>query len=120
MSRKLMPLLVALVVLIGVQGQENFDGLQKGARDRGDFNQFRQRGPAFNAGRPGIHEPFTPPVTAAKIRAAIEDAVLYLRGQQAPQGNIGDEGTTVLATLTLLAAGADPAADDGLKKALDW
>lgn len=121
MIRKLIPLLVALVVLIGVQGQENFDRLQKGGRDQRDFNQLRGgRGPAFNAGRPGIHEPFTPPITAAKIRTAIDDAVFYLRSQQSPEGSIGDEGMTVLATLTLLAAGADPAGDDGLKKALDW
>src|SRR6516162_1355021 len=128
MFRKLIPLLVALTALIGVQGQEkaNFEPLQNQlGRNQKDFDQIRggrggPRGPAFNVGGPGIHEPFTPPITAAKIRTAIDDAVFYLRSQQAPQGNIGDEGTTVLATLTLLAAGADPAADDGLKKALDW
>src|SRR5262249_23924427 len=62
----------------------------------------------------------TPPITAAKIRAAIDDAVYYLREMQAPDGAIGDEGITTLSTLTLLATGADPAADDGLRKALDW
>jgi hypothetical protein len=39
---------------------------------------------------------------------------------QGPDGIIGVEGSSILATLTILAAGADPAADDGLKKALDW
>jgi hypothetical protein len=68
-----------------------------------------------------IHEPFTPPVTAAKIRTAIDDAVYYLRTQQGADGSVGgDEGATSLTALTLLAAGADPAADDGLKKMLDW
>lgn len=124
MSRKLIPLLVALTVLIGVQGQERPDvgRLQKQpGRNQKDFDQIRPgRGPRVNAGGPGIHEPFAPPVTAAKIRTAIDDAVFFLRSQQNAQGNIGDEGATILATLTLLATGADPAADDGLKKALDW
>src|SRR5262249_14366966 len=68
-----------------------------------------------------IHEPFTPPITAAKIRTAIDDAVYFLRTQQGADGSVGgDEGSTSLTALTLLAAGADPAADDGLKKMLDW
>ena len=102
----------------------------------GPRNQMEQI-PLRNARGPGrlaqsglgqvraIHEPFTPPVTAAKIRTAIDDAVLYLRGLQAPDGSIdlysgNPAGATALATLTMLAAGADPAADDSLKKALDW
>jgi hypothetical protein len=70
-----------------------------------------------------VHQPFKPPVTAAKIRTAIDDAVTYLRSNQAANGSIldnGDGGYTALATLTLLAAGADPASDDQLKKALDF
>src|SRR5207244_1236764 len=122
--RKIAALLVALIILMSVQGQEKPDvgRLQKpGLPQQKDFGQIRPgRFPAPNAGRPGIHDPFGPPVTAAKIRTAIDDGVFFLRSQQAAQGNIGDEGTTVLAALTLLAAGADPAADDGLKKALDW
>jgi len=70
---------------------------------------------------PVIHDPFTPPITAAKIRTAIDDAVYYLRNQQGPDGSVhSDDGMTSLTALTLLAAGADPAADDGLKKMLDW
>src|SRR5438132_4728443 len=68
-----------------------------------------------------VHQPFKPPVTAAKIRTAIDDAVTYLRSHQAANGSIldqGDGGYTALATLTLLAAGADPPSDDQLKKAL--
>src|SRR5207253_11517770 len=55
-----------------------------------------------------------------KIRIAIDDAVFYLRSLQRPDGSMGDEGNTALSALTILAAGADPAADDGLRKALDW
>jgi hypothetical protein len=88
-------------------------------------NQFRPgRGVPRIAGG-GVHEPFTPPVTAAKIRLAIDDAVFFLRGLQQADGSISDwgappEGSTALAALTMLAAGADPAADDGLRKALDY
>src|SRR5262249_4296312 len=80
-----------------------------------DNQQFVQiRGPR---GGLAIHEPFTPPITAAKIRTAIDDAVYYLRSQQVVDGSVhGDEGATSLTALTLLAAGADPAADDGLTK----
>jgi hypothetical protein len=77
--------------------------------------------PSRMAPRRAIHEPFTLPVTADKIRTAIDDAVLYLRGLQGPDGSIGmEDGPTALAALTMLAAGADPAADDGLAKAIDW
>jgi hypothetical protein len=128
MTRSFAIFVVMLATLLGVQGQEQPEF------KRAPFqppNQIRPgRLPGGNAG-PGIHEPFTPPVTAAKIRAAIDDAVLYIRSQQNADGTIGHGGVssegagpgqceTVLATLTLLAAGADPAADDGLKKALDW
>jgi hypothetical protein len=120
MIRNITALLVALAVLPGAGAQERLErDLLQNAR-----NQFRPGRLPRNAG-PGIHEPFTPPVTAAKIRTAIDDAVFYLRGLQHPDGWIGDggapmDGATALAALTLLAAGADPAADDGLKKALDW
>ncbi len=71
----------------------------------------------------GIHEPFTGPVTAAKIRAAIDDAVMFLRSQQHKNGSIGNRhqaGGTALAALTMLAAGANPQSDPELKKALEW
>jgi len=81
--------------------------------------------PRFVAAQPQrgavVHEPFAPPVTAAKIKTAIDDAVYYLRTQQVENGSVGnDEGATGLTALTLLAAGVDPAADDGLKKMIDW
>ncbi len=120
MIRHITALLAALAVLPAASAQEQLDRnlLQRGT------NQFRPGRVPRNAG-PGIHEPFTPPVTAAKIRTAIDDAVFYLRGLQNAEGAIGDfgapiDGSTAIAALTLLAAGADPAADDGLKKALDW
>jgi hypothetical protein len=81
---------------------------------QGPRPRLAQRGAA-------IHEPFTPPITAAKIRTAIDDAVYYLRNQQAADGSVGgDDGQTSLTALALLAAGADPAADDGLAKMLHW
>jgi hypothetical protein len=128
MKRVLTVLAATYVIAAVVQAQEPPDVKKPGLPDR--FNQIR-RVAGGNAGGRAIHEPFAPPVTAAKIRNAIDDAVFYLRSQQKPDGTIGwghvgSEGAgqaqceTVLATLTLLAAGADPAADDGLKKALDW
>ncbi|KKK61944.1 hypothetical protein LCGC14_3009270 [marine sediment metagenome] len=71
----------------------------------------------------GMHEPFAPPMTAAKIRAAIDDAVMYLRGRQGKDGYFAfgsGGGGTALAALTLLATGADPASDEQLRKALQW
>jgi hypothetical protein len=114
MTRTLLLCLVALATVCGVQGQER--GLNQ-LQDR--FENFRPGRVAAAAPR-AIHEPFVPPMTAAKIRIAIDDAVLYLRSLQTPEGMIGDEGTTTLAALTILAAGADPAADDGLQKTLNW
>lgn len=75
-----------------------------------------------------VHEPFSGPITAAKIRTAIDDAVMFLRSQQATDGSIGETsrhdryfaGPTSLAALAMLAAGGHPASDDQLKKALDW
>jgi len=64
------------------------------------------------------------PLTAARIRAAIDNAVVFLRGLQARDGSIEvggrNGGCTALAALAMLAAGADPAGDDQLRKALDW
>jgi len=60
-------------------------------------------------------------LTAARIRAAIDDAVMYLRGCQMADGSIqGNDGYTVLAALAMLAAGGDPASDQPLAKALEW
>jgi len=117
MNRTILALLVLLVVHPGARGQEqpNLDRFQQ-LRNQVPLGRAQPRGVA----RPGIHEPFTPPVTAAKIRSAIDDAVFYLRTLQNPEGPIGDEGSTTLAALTMLAAGGDPAADDGLRKCLDW
>jgi len=71
-----------------------------------------------------VHEPYRPPMTAEKIRIAIDDAVMALRSMQTPDGSIPyggyPEGATALAALTMLAAGGHPATDDQLKKALDW
>jgi hypothetical protein len=85
----------------------------------------------LRAARPGptaftrpIHEPFAEPVTAAKIRRAIDDAVMYLRSRQTPDGGVEEGyragGGTALAALAWLAAGADPASDQQLKSALDY
>lgn len=117
MARTFFISLFALAACGGIIAQER-------PRDK-RLQNFVNQGPEF--GRPvaprgaGIHEPFTPPITAAKIRTAIDDAVYHLRTQQGADGSVhGDEGSTSLTALTLLAAGADPAADDGLKKMLDW
>ena len=71
-----------------------------------------------------LHEPFAEPMTAAKIRDAIDDAVLFLRARQAKDGSIEDGhaqgGGTALAALAILASGANPASDEQLQKALDW
>jgi len=74
--------------------------------------------------RRAVHEPFTGPVTAKKIRTAIDDAVMFLRSRQMPDGSIYEgghtEGATALAALTMLASGGHPASDAQLKKALDY
>ncbi|MCH7729161.1 MAG: hypothetical protein IH991_22170, partial [Planctomycetes bacterium] len=71
-----------------------------------------------------LHEPFVEPMTAEKIRVAIDDAVLSLRNRQAADGSIEEGGTqgggTALAALAMLAAGANPASDEQLQKALSW
>ncbi|NQT38766.1 MAG: DUF4159 domain-containing protein [Planctomycetes bacterium] len=90
------------------------------------LGQLNQRGNFAGAMRgaiPGVHEPFSEPVTAEKISTAIDDAVMYLR---AAHGNLGSggsyqqDGYVALAALTILASGANPAADPQLKEMLDW
>lgn len=81
-----------------------------------------------SAARPpgeAANQPYVPPVTAARIRTAIDDATTYLRSRQQADGSIqGDRngygGDTALAALAVLAAGGDPASDDALRKSLDW
>ena len=78
------------------------------------FAQLQQRlGPADHR---VVHEAFVEPITAAKIRTAIDDAVMFLRGQQQTDGSISSggytDGATALAALAMLAAGAHPATDD--------
>lgn len=90
---------------------------------RGAFNGLHDRFRVVPAayGSRHVHEPFVEPITAAKIRTAIQDAVMWLRSVQAPDGSIGGgEGQTALAALAMLAAGADPAGDTQLRKALDY
>ena len=65
------------------------------------------------------------PLTARRIARTIEDAVLFLKRQQAEDGSIGEDsyargGSTALATLALLASGASPASDLQLRRALEW
>ncbi len=64
------------------------------------------------------------PITAARIRASIDDAVLFLRKNMNPDGSVcGDHyqgGVTSMTVLAILAAGGDPKADDQLAKSLDW
>ncbi|MDP6524551.1 MAG: DUF4159 domain-containing protein [Kiritimatiellia bacterium] len=57
----------------------------------------------------------------------MDDAVMYLRSCQASDGSIEETMThyshgagTVMATLAMLAAGADPASDDSVQRALGW
>jgi hypothetical protein len=91
------------------------------------FGGAMRRTPGFaQNGRVGaFHEPFEGPLTAAKVQRAVDDAVRYFRAHQAPDGAIAEGGYaqggyTSLAALTLLAAGASPETDDGLRKALNW
>ena len=39
-----------------------------------------------------VHEPFSEPITARKIRTAIDDAVMFLRSQQRPDGSVTSFG----------------------------
>ena len=123
MTRKILAVLVALTLPLVPHAQEVPNPGRAQFQPR---NQIDRPGRAPRANpMGGIHDPFAPPVTAAKIRTAIDDAVFYLRGLQNAEGVIADwgapvDGSTAIAALTLLAAGGDPAADDGLRKALDW
>ncbi len=122
MLRKAAIVVVALAALVGVRAQdEPRRPVAPGLPNRGPTN----RAVPINAPRQAIHEPFIPPMTAVKIRTAIDDAVFHLRTLQHADGSISDgaspaDGSTALAALTILAAGGDPAADDGLRKALDY
>ena len=79
----------------------------------------RGRGPQAPAGGRNVHAPFVPPITAAKIQTAIDDAIMFLRSRQAADGSI--EGrNTALAALAMLAAGKDPLTDEPLSRALAW
>ena len=64
------------------------------------------------------------PVTAARIRTAIDDAVIFLRNNMQPQGSFaGDSyggGVSAMAVLAILAAGGDPKADEQLARSLEW
>ena len=89
-----------------------------------DVQDLVQR-PGQRLATPGeaMHAPFVEPMTAAKIRRAVDDAVQYIRGCQQPDGSIGGgqtDGDTALGALAMLAAGGDPASDEPLRKTLDW
>lgn len=64
------------------------------------------------------------PLTARAIEQSIDDALLFLRNQQLPDGRIGPGymagGSTALAALAMLAAGASPSSDQSLNRALDF
>jgi hypothetical protein len=96
------------------------------AQNAAALNLNQARGMAARPGETGgaVHQAFTEPLTASKIRAAIDDGVQFLRDRQLPDGswarNGYNEGNTALATLTLLAAGGDPQGDTQLMKALDY
>ena len=106
----------------------NAIGIRQFQGNRLQLNQ--NLGIAHNAGSRAantVHQPFTGAVTAEKIRIAIDDAVMFLRSCQASDGSIEESMThyahgagTVMATLAMLAAGADPASDDSVQRALRW
>lgn len=109
--------------------QLQFQVRQRNVFGRGNrFNQFdNQFDNAMPDGMtsPAIHTPHEGPLTAAAITTAIEDATLFLRSRQTPDGAIGEThyaqgGATALAALALLAAGTDPISDPALIKALEW
>ena len=79
-----------------------------------------------NQARPQV-KAFDGNLTAAQIRETIDNAVLYLKACQAPDGSIEEQivhyshgAGTAMATLAMLAAGADPASDESLQRALKW
>lgn len=88
-------------------------------------NGMRQQRAMPAMASPSIHIPHEGPITAAAIRTAIDDAALFLRSRQTPDGAIGEAhyapgGATALAALALLAAGADPISDPPLEAALGY
>ena len=104
---------------------------QPAANVIGAANQLNimQRGMNMQVRNPGlqsgnIHEPFDGVLTARKIRRAVDDAVLFLRCQQAPDGSMEEYhrfgGGTALGALAMLASGADPESDDSVRRALEW
>lgn len=99
--------------------QRNLVDLQQQAQ-QGDFlNNFapahgRQHEPTRTA--PTDHS-----LNARNIKETIESTVRYLQDMQGENGAIaGNDGYTALAALTMLAAGATPASDDSLKRALTY
>lgn len=105
-----------------VQQQQQFRDM-----NRQKLEQFsRNQQPLIDrVGRSRLPAANTRPLTAAGIRAAVDDAVLCLRRCQQPDGSVAGggapaDGLTALATLAVLAAGGDPKADDQLAKTLDW
>ena len=122
MSRKLAAFLAAILAT----GIAHAGGQRPPVLQQRNLRNFNQQGPGLRRAQPTgapVHEPFAEPMTAVKIRTAIDDAVMFLRSQQSPNGQIGSYhmgGSTVLGALAMLAAGAHPASDDGLRKALDW
>ena len=79
MFRKAAVVVVALAALLGVRAQD--EPVRPGLPVAPALQNIGPgRAPAFNrAPRRAIHEPFVPPMTAAKIRSAIDDAVYHLR-----------------------------------------
>ena len=75
--------------------------------------------PVSHAGT-AVHEQWDGRLTARATRTAVDDAVMYLRGLQRPDGSIGGPRRTALAALAMLAAGVDPASDPQLRKALHY
>lgn len=101
-------------------GEGDFGNVLGNRRGRGGWVPQMQV-----AGGAGVHDPWDGRLSARSISTAIDDATLYLRSQQAAHGGIGEGsyyagGPTGLATLALLASGADPASDDVVQKALAW
>lgn len=106
---------------IDVDGPVQQQAVDQRFRHRNVFDNRRiERAPVM-AG-PAIHTPHEGPITAAAIRTAIEDGLLFLRSRQAPDGSIGSGyapgGSTALAALAMLAAGVDPLSDPALKAAM--
>lgn len=107
--------------------EANLDNVQRVRRHprRNRLGNFGNLGHGAHAGQAAgmaIHTPHEGPITARAIRTAIDDGVLFLRSRQAADGSIGSGyapgGSTALATLAMLAAGADPISDPDVKQAM--